>query len=74
MATQKPKSPAPVAVVADAPATTTAVARVPVLYDSTLVAPGETFELRVADLAQLLAVGAVAAEADTPADATAGPA
>ena len=76
MAAPKTKSLAPVAVASDAPATTTvttttAVARVPVLYDNVAVAPGEAFELRVADLAQLLAAGAVEAEADTPADSAA---
>ena len=51
MATTK-KTPADVA-------TKTVTAKVPVQYDNAAVAVGETFEVRVTDLQQLLDVGAV---------------
>ena len=51
MATTK-KTPADVA-------TKTVTAKVPVQYDNTAVAVGESFEVRASDLPQLLDVGAV---------------
>ena len=51
--------------------TKTVTARVPVSYDNKAIAVGEAFEVREADLAQLLEVGAVAPSTETETDANA---
>ncbi len=59
------KTPSPSTTARTTQSTTTVKALVPVQYDLAPVAVGETFEVREADLGQLLDVGAV-----TPSTAT----
>lgn len=58
MATQKPQTPS-VTKTAGAATTQAVKAETPITYDGEAIATGKTFDVRAADLAQLLAVNAV---------------